>query len=708
MSLPDDRMLLSRSATYNIDRRLQYILQQIEQQVPVDVSCIFTNSREFNRLELTALHPADRFEEIVQTIPYQWLTETLAQITPTSHAQIFNEGEIAGYPACSVLLWPLARRDILSGAVLLCSHTPGQYSEQDIDALSELIHLVQTVLDNRNLVERLITTEAIAHTAQAIAQNPSPRNIINLLRDHLFEMHVAGAVIALYGPMDLDRADNTFEYLEIQGSWSRRLGNDIGLGMRYRLDDFQDLLAYLDEQKFLTITDIHSLFPRMDHFSQMALKVDNIQSITLLPLKSEQRKLGIIAIASDEPYEFSLQEMQTFRIVTEFLTISTLAEALQRQADMVQRGRAALLDAVTEGVVMVLPDEASSVLTINQRFAEMFGVREDEVERISLCDLLDKMRLPAAVRRELRYTWHSLPPGDASILEDDFMMNGPRGLPCYMQWYSAPVYYEDQVIGRIYTFHDITAERESERLRSQLLMRISHELRTPLTSISGFAEFILESRDELTETVQEYTEIIHKNAQHLKVLFSDLIDFTRANAGELKLDLHQTHLPDVIIEAVVRLEPQYRQQQQHVVMDLDDDLPRVEIDIDRIGQVLTNLVGNAGKYSPAGAEVRVATKYIAAAGVLPRGAPSDVKLPCILVSIIDSGPGLSRQEADRIFLPFYRSEAARAQKIEGVGLGLAISRSIVELHGGSIWAVAATRRQPGGRFFFTLPLPADA
>jgi signal transduction histidine kinase len=334
----------------------------------------------------------------------------------------------------------------------------------------------------------------------------------------------------------------------------------------------------------------------------------------------------------------------------------------------------------------------------------MFEVPEAHAEGDTLIHLLGQMQLPETVRQELRASWLSTPVRDPAVRRGDFRMVNGEGQPLDVEWYSAPVYQDSHVLGRIYTFHDVTPERAAQRLRAAFLSRISHELRTPLTSIRGFAEFILEAtRDQLPDLAREYTEIILNSAKHLNTVFTDMIEITRADAGELKLNKIEAHLPDIIIDAVARMELQYKERKQQVIMELDDDLPPVSVDVDRLMQVLTNLLTNAIKYSPEGGKIRISTQMIASPDALPETAPPDVVLPAILVTVNDEGKGLTPGEADQVFMPFFRTEEAKARRIEGVGLGLAVTRSIVEVHRGKIWAVPKSSRVKGGSFMFTLP-----
>jgi signal transduction histidine kinase len=138
-------------------------------------------------------------------------------------------------------------------------------------------------------------------------------------------------------------------------------------------------------------------------------------------------------------------------------------------------------------------------------------------------------------------------------------------------------------------------------------------------------------------------------------------------------------------------------------MEVDDDLPPVQVDVERLIQVLQNLMTNAIKYAPENTTIHIATDFVAKSSDLPDGAPQDVILPAVLVTIRDEGKGLSKEDADKIFMPFYRTEDAKKQKIDGVGLGLAVTRSIVEVHRGRIWAEPNRKDRQGAIFRFTIP-----
>ncbi|MDX1995070.1 MAG: ATP-binding protein [bacterium] len=687
------------------DARLLYTLRNLSQQTSADMACVYVRSRDTQQPQLVAVYPENANQTTDNTRVLNWLQERLERMAARGSRSIsgptfYSLDENIGF-AGGVLWSMLLPGDVPAGVVLFYKQRTAAFTPESAPEADVLVELIQTTLENQLLVERLLTTEAIATTAQAITRNPTPRGIVHVLRDYLFEPNVSSCTLLLYGPSSPEQPYGPFEYVEVAALWVQ--GNEApgAVGDKIPLTDF---LVGLDRTGIVTITDKDQIAEIFQGRSEPPVTAETTVSITFIPLHAEQRKLGILVITSNAADAYTAYQLRSFQLVAEFLTMITLTDLLQRQSDDVERGRAALLDAVTDGVVMVRNDQAASVLTVNQQFLSMFGLQERPVEGLSLAKLMELMPLPATTRRELGKAWQTTDANRRERREGEFHMIH-RGSAYDVEWYSAPVYKDQEFLGRIYTFHDVTSKRASERLRSELLSRISHELRTPLTSISGFAQFILDAtKDDLPDLAREYTEIILSSARHLTILFRDMIDLARANAGELKLHLTSDNLNDRIIESVAKLEMQYKQRKQRVIMSLNDDLPDIDLDNDRISQVLTNLIYNAIKYGPEGGEIRVSNRLISSESDLPKSAPPQTYTPCVLVSVLDRGVGIPETEVDKIFIPFYRTRATRAQQVEGAGLGLAVSRGIIELHGGRIWVEPATRRQPGGRFYFTLPV----
>jgi two-component system sensor histidine kinase KdpD len=233
------------------------------------------------------------------------------------------------------------------------------------------------------------------------------------------------------------------------------------------------------------------------------------------------------------------------------------------------------------------------------------------------------------------------------------------------------------------------ARREAERqneLRLRFLAMISHELRTPLTSIKGFATTLL--ADDVTwdtETQRDFIRIIDTEADKLTDMIDQLLDLSRMEAGTLRVEIRPTSPGDIIAAALQQL--QTIAPQHHLNAEIPNDLPPVHADRQRIAQVLTNLVGNAAKYSPPGTAITV-TAVRDGAGVR--------------VSVADQGPGISPGDLPYMFEAFRRGSDRRTRQAKGAGLGLAICKGIVEAHGGRIWMQA--QEGPGTVVSFTLPV----
>jgi signal transduction histidine kinase len=673
-------------------------------QVRFDIAFVHRFSVGTGRPVLVSLQASETVEDHHVDAALHWVERRLQQIGENSPRDVIELDEEAVAGMGCVLTWPLMSIDGVMGAVTLFSRPKRVFTDKVIDALHIPVEMAGTVVENTVMAERMITMEGINRSIRAIVQDPSPQNIVNVLRDYVFPPHVTSCLILLYGPEPQEGPATEFDYVEIKGVWLHQPNPNLEVGQRYALQDYETFIERMNsgEPMVMDIDDYRSVIGELGEGFVNA----ETQSVVFLPLHSKERKLGIIGITANRPYEFDRQsELGSFQIISEFLTMSTMTEAIHREVSLVKEGRAALLDSVQDGVVMIRPNDEDHVLTINERFARMFQVNAKQVHGVTLRELLETMLIPEKVRQDLWQEWQKTSASDRDEISGEFQIRDAMAKEMEIEWYSRPVRQDDRIMGRIFTFQDVTAERANQRARQLMLSRISHELRTPLTSIHGFAQFIIEQvGDELPPLAHDYLNIILGSTDQLKRIFTDLIQLTRANAGELELQLQETSLPDVVIQAVAQMEVLMSEKSQKVIMDLDDDLPMMMLDMNRISQVLSNLLNNASKYAPPNTEIRVSAQRVTARRALPRSAPPDVLLPCALVSVIDQGEGIKRQDIEEVFTPFFRTDVAKRAKVEGSGLGLSIARSIVELHRGRIWAEPPTKRKPGGRFFFTLPL----
>jgi len=224
----------------------------------------------------------------------------------------------------------------------------------------------------------------------------------------------------------------------------------------------------------------------------------------------------------------------------------------------------------------------------------------------------------------------------------------------------------------------------SEQLRREMTADIAHELRTPLSVIQGNLEAVL---DGVYPADVEHIQPALDQAQLLARLVEDLRTLALAEAGQLSLDRQPTDPVELVKRVVASFEPNATGKRVALSVDSPPSLPRIQADGQRIAQVLTNLLGNALRYTPENGRVGVQLRAEARS---------------VLVAVTDTGPGISTDDLPHIFDRFYRADKSRSREGGGSGLGLAIARSIIAAHGGRIWAESKTGQ--GTTLAFTLPV----
>ncbi|MCS7219750.1 MAG: ATP-binding protein [Anaerolineae bacterium] len=237
------------------------------------------------------------------------------------------------------------------------------------------------------------------------------------------------------------------------------------------------------------------------------------------------------------------------------------------------------------------------------------------------------------------------------------------------------------------------AAEEAKRFKAQLAANISHELRTPLYIIVGFSETMLFAPEsygqELPAAYRSDLMEIYNSSRHLLSLIDDVLDLSQIEAGRIGLVKEPTNVVEIIQEAVDLIQALVERKGLSLQVRIRQPLPILRLDRTRIRQVLLNLLNNAARYTDQG-------EIIVEAWIDRRQ---------LLICVADTGPGIPTEHLERIFESFYQVDASTGRRYGGVGLGLAISKYLVELHGGRIWAES----QPGigSRFYFALPLPEE-
>ena len=236
----------------------------------------------------------------------------------------------------------------------------------------------------------------------------------------------------------------------------------------------------------------------------------------------------------------------------------------------------------------------------------------------------------------------------------------------------------------------MSIERNNQ-LRHRLLGDIVHELKTPLTVVRGNIEAML---DGVIEPSQKKLAAIHTETLLLSRLLNDLRDLALAEERQLRLETERANIGYIIRQVVEMFRPRAVEESKHLEVEIGEDLPPVNVDSDRISQVLYNLIANAFQYTAEGDTVKISANIDLAIG-------GGVDNPAVLVSVEDSGEGISKEDLPYVFNHFYRVDESRARVTGGSGIGLAIVKHLVEAHGGRVWAKSVL--EAGSTFSFTLP-----
>jgi signal transduction histidine kinase len=233
--------------------------------------------------------------------------------------------------------------------------------------------------------------------------------------------------------------------------------------------------------------------------------------------------------------------------------------------------------------------------------------------------------------------------------------------------------------------------------KSEFVSFVAHELKNPMTSIKGYTELLAAgSVGQINEMQANFLNTIRSNVERMSTLVSDLNDNAKIEAGRLRLDYKPVEVAEVVDEVIRSTRRQVEDKHQSIELHIAPNLPRVWADRTRVGQVLTNLISNAHKYTPDGGRIQVGAEATPNQWD-PEGARQVVHL-----WVRDNGIGISMEDQAKIFQRFFRSDDSKAREVPGTGLGLNITRSLVEMQAGRIWFDSEFRK--GTTFHFTIPI----
>ena len=401
-----------------------------------------------------------------------------------------------------------------------------------------------------------------------------------------------------------------------------------------------------------------------------------------LPLVAQNRVIGVIFIFRNYRGSFSSNDRSLLQSFADQAAVAVQNAQLYEQSSREKQRLDAILDSVADGILILGQDH--SIQRANPAFSRLYGQTADEIvgkkhgEIIQWDEVVHGPTLDEAEAGGWPLTANATlyVEGDLSLADGSHV---PVGIT-----YASLQSPDQQPLNLIASVRDVTRFREAEELQSTFMSVISHELKTPVALIKGYVGTL--RREDVSwdrKTVEDSLGVIEDEADRLAELIENLLDASRLEAGILAIDATDLSLEILCKRLVERFKTQSETHQFEV--DFPEDFPIVLADERRIGQVVLNLLSNAVKYSPAGGIVRIF---------------GETRKEQVIICVEDEGPGIAPGDIPHIFDRFYRAEDAQ-RNFKGVGLGLYLSRAIIEAHKGSIWVDPLP--EAGARICFSLP-----
>ncbi len=439
-------------------------------------------------------------------------------------------------------------------------------------------------------------------------------------------------------------------------------------------------------------------------------------SMVSVPLTVQNETMGVLTLSHKDVNYFNTDHLRLLTASAGAIAIginnanlyTAIVDDMEHRSELLRHQQMetskteAILQSLADGVLVCGTE--GEILSVNQACSDMLQRSVEELmfySEVNLHDLIIELlgdrthELPLA--ELLRYPLKDT--GDSRIYESTVTLN-KRVISITL---GSVMRNSDELIGALMVMHDKTREVESDRLKTEFIGTMSHELRTPMTSIKGFTQLLaLGSLGPVNDTQREFLDTIQTNAERMISVINDVLELTKIETGSIELEIRSLHLAEVLSGVVAELQGLITSRNHELSITIPPGLPLVRADSNRLHQILYNILANAIKYTDKGGTIRVEA-YEANRDDLPQHVRE-----CVItqqrytrIDVHDTGVGIAEHELERVFDRFYRTENPLKVEAGGTGLGLSLTRPLLELLGGRIWAKSAL--QEGTTFSFILP-----
>ncbi|MFH1822244.1 MAG: ATP-binding protein [Patescibacteria group bacterium] len=433
-----------------------------------------------------------------------------------------------------------------------------------------------------------------------------------------------------------------------------------------------------------------------------------VQSFFNIPLVIAEKVVGVITVAHTKLGLYKEEEMTILYKITQqaSLAVSRLQEVIAAE----QQKLNAMVSSMTEGVVMT--DTDYRLVVVNPAAKRAVGIEENE--EADIFKFIDNLEGKFDIRGKLE---ESVKLNKVLIADEIFINNS------FFKIFVSPVkglinLDEEGILGGVVIFQDITHEKEVEKMRDDFTSMMVHELRSPLSGIKKMAEFIGKDNNlPEPKKLNEYLNLIYQNSSDMLGLVNDLLDVARLESGKFELYKEVADVSSIINDRIMFYKPLAEEAKISLSIKLAKNIPKkINIDKEKIIQVLNNLISNALKFTPKGGNIDiqaiVKTRSInleeeAKKSGLEWRIKKDYKKlnkisDALIIAITDNGEGISNENMKLLFNKFVQFKSSAEKKRKGTGLGLVIAEGIIKAHNGIIGV--ESEEGAGSTFYFTLPL----
>ncbi len=663
----------------------------------------------------------------------------------------YTRSDIQSFGFRSILSVPLLRENDLLGVLNMGHPGPNAFSEDQIKLIQTFADQAMIAIDNTRLFgelqQRLEEQTATADVLRVISQSPTDLQAV------LGTIATSAARLCDVDDVNVYRRHGErVQIVTSHGDFARALAAQVaemfgpeGLTVNRETVTGRAILA----REVVHVSDVAAVPMAELPVSHLGMQRTGMRTTMSAPLIREAKAIGAISIYRREPRPFTDRQIKLIETFADQAVIAIsnaeLFEQLQERTRDLARSVDQLKALFEVGQAVSSTLDVETVLrTVSARAAALSGADgggifelEPRSQRLLLrtsfrqsAELVDVLRSTplrvgegvsgraVALRQPIQVADATVEGAYESSVREVLLRSGFRALLAVPLLHenavlgalvvnrSAPGEFSPEVVELVKTFasqsaialqnarlfeelEDKTRQLEvASQHKSEFLANMSHELRTPLNAIIGFSEVLLERMfGELNERQDDYLKDILSSGQHLLALINDILDLSKVEAGRMELELSEVSLSEVLEGGLTMIRERANRHGITTALEADPAIGLIEADERKVKQIVFNLLSNAVKFTPDGGKVTVTARKLGEA---------------IEVAVQDTGVGIAPEDQERIFEEFRQASHAHGKAREGTGLGLALARRFVELHGGKIQVQSALGQ--GSTFTFTLPI----